>query len=1279
MYVNLLTDTGMVARLASTGSLAAQLGHYEYVQDLQEVLAEIDEIYSKTGKLVEVALDLETVGLDEYRMPDPDAIPPHPGAYIVSIQVSHVVGKSSVIRFNSKEEEESRLSDFLFAQQVSHLLSSSQISLRGANLKFDLRWLWVRGGFTCTNFKFDTTLVGSLLDENRVNGLDVHAKIYAPDLAGYSDEFDRTIDKSRMDLVPTDKFLLYSGGDTDADLRVSKAMKSELLQDPQLTAFYVNILHPAARAFEVVERGGIYIDRDKFRALEADLNEAALKLVHRTKKIIGGILVARHSDDSKAGGMNITKASLITEYMFSKNGLNLKPVDFTEKTKAPATGIDHLLKFKDVPEAAEFVSCMKEYAAITKTLGTYVTGFLKCLRSDGKFHPSYFFFVGDKDDGEGGANCMPAGELVLTSRGYLPVEKVRVGDKVISHTGKPRAVIQTLVNGVKPIIKVTLSNGLILRTTPNHAYRVVNSWVEATDLKIGMQVWAHSGVEEWEPIFGWEDFEVSSWGRVYNKKSKRFITQYPKGKWGHLKVCLYRNGAQKRGIDRKDFSIHKLVADAFLEKWGGGELRHLNGVAWDNTVGNLVWGSSKENKEDAIKHGTLLGRNNRPKKLKFTQEDVDYIRTLPIATRSSGITNEQLAKKYNVNPRTIRQVRSGDRWRDYVVEEKTALFKLAYISKIEIEVPEMTYGVTVEIDHSHVTGGVMTHNTGRLSCKAPAFQCLVGDSLVRTDQGLKRIDWLVENRGAGLKVLTHTGKWQPIVGTYKNGCQSVYRLQFSNGYEIRATGNHPILTARGWVRTDNLAAGDTAYADQRFGAETSSARVHKPNLALMECHERQVLHSDRQGLSTVRSHWSYRVPEVASIRELSLRHGSAPIRNDNRQIPGQEWQLRTWELSVGNSEGTAEQSTQYQVADSQGANQNRVSVGGGSWNQQGAFTLQTVDWDADGASIEERAPADRNTFQEVTLLSVTPDGVEQTYDLTVHSSHSFVANGIVVHNTIPVHTVWAPRIQECYIAPPGYLIGAKDYSQGELRVIACIANETNMIEAYRNNLDLHSITSGKFAGYTYDEMMVMKNSPDKALQKLFKETRQLGKAGNFGKIYGMGVDGFIIYAYLNYGVTLSKQQAQDFHDSFFGSYPILLDYHEQQRTYVKRHRMVRSPLGRIRHLPLIASPRQDIRAQAERQSINSPTQSTLSDMMLWSFAEMQAQYPDLYEDNIIMPFGAVHDSGYDYLQEDRAEDLIKMQIEVMENLPFHKVGWNPQLKFVADGKLGKDMWNLEEI
>lgn len=676
-FIDCLCDTRMAFKLAATGSIQPKMGNYTYVDDLKPVVARAKALLGQHSK-IDLMFDTETVGLDYV----------DPTKHLVSMQFTFEPGEAQVVYFESREKSDAWLRDLDNQADLGWLLSNPNIRVSGANGKYDLLWVWFKAGIECTNYVFDTTLVGSLLDENRSNGLDIHAKIYT-DMGGYSDEFDRTIDKSRMDLVPKEKLLPYAAGDTDAGLRVKQAQKELLLQDGELTRFYVHVLHPAARAFEIVERGGVVVDLEEYKLLEADLLASMNSLAKRAKELMGGRIVAKHWDPDKPGGLNLGKASLLIDYMFSPMGLNLKPKMFTEKSKAPSSTLEHLEMFSGVPEAAEFVKVMGEYTSASKTLSTYVTGFKQHLRSDGRFHPTYFLFVGNRDDGEGGTN------------------------------------------------------------------------------------------------------------------------------------------------------------------------------------------------------------------------------------------------------------------------------------------------------------------TGRLSAKDPAFQ------------------------------------------------------------------------------------------------------------------------------------------------------------------------------------------------------------------------------------------------------------------------------------TIPKHTIWGKRIRRVFKAPDGMLVLENDYSQGELKVIACIAHEEVMIHAYQNNMDLHVATSGFVAGLTYEEMVALsKSDPEK-----YDSLRQLGKAGNFGLIYGMGVDGFIEYARTQYGVTLEYQAAAEFHAGFFNRYPALPAYHRSYKAFARKHGFVRSPLGRVRHLPLIRSAFSDIQSKAERQAVNSPVQGTLSDMMIWCIA-LGVKNGWHHE---CPPFGMIHDAKYTYIPEDNYQMYAKREVDLMENLPFHELGWNPQLKFTADAKVGKNMADLSKV
>jgi DNA polymerase I-like protein with 3'-5' exonuclease and polymerase domains len=172
----------------------------------------------------------------------------------------------------------------------------------------------------------------------------------------------------------------------------------------------------------------------------------------------------------------------------------------------------------------------------------------------------------------------------------------------------------------------------------------------------------------------------------------------------------------------------------------------------------------------------------------------------------------------------------------------------------------------------------------------------------------------------------------------------------------------------------------------------------------------------------------------------------------------------------------------------------------------------------------------------------------------------------------------------------------------------------------------------------------------------------------------MGVDGFMAYAKKNYGVDFTWDEANDFRNAFFKEYAELLRYHEQYKAFAKKYKHVRTPLGRIRHLPLISSPNREQVARCERQAINSPVQGCLTDMLLWCFALENSQ--GITEE--APAFGAVHDAAYNYCPEDKVDILIPKMLDIQENLPFEKVGWTPQLKFLADAKIGPNMADLKE-
>lgn len=395
-------DVQLAIRLHNTGTTKPKIGTYRWVESFHEVIARVVQKHAETGKPVEIACDLETLSLNPY---DPEN-------WIVSISFSVDEGFSDVMYFEKHEapvksavpwvtENQTYWEDLW--DQINWLLTTPTVSLRGANWKYDSTWTNLKWGINCTNFKFDTMLVGSLLDENRSNSLKLHAKIMTP-LGGYEDGMDK-YDKARMDLVPKDDLLQYAGGDTDATLQVARVEKAELLQDRRLANFYTKLLHPSSKVFEKMERTGMLVDVPYYHKLQTEVEAEIARIQEEMLLILPNKMRIKHKDSIDKAlkeGKSPFKPSILKEFLFTPSGLNLKPQVWTEGSyepggkklkpmdqREPSTAMDHLMMFETDPIATKFIAHFSELGAAGKTLSTYIKGFLKHLRPDNRFHATY--------------------------------------------------------------------------------------------------------------------------------------------------------------------------------------------------------------------------------------------------------------------------------------------------------------------------------------------------------------------------------------------------------------------------------------------------------------------------------------------------------------------------------------------------------------------------------------------------------------------------------------------------------------------------------------------------------------------------------------------------------------------------------------------------------------------------------------------------------------------------------------------------------------------------
>ncbi|NMX89544.1 MULTISPECIES: DNA polymerase I [unclassified Pseudomonas] len=178
---------------------------------------------------------------------------------------------------------------------------------------------------------------------------------------------------------------------------------------------------------------------------------------------------------------------------------------------------------------------------------------------------------------------------------------------------------------------------------------------------------------------------------------------------------------------------------------------------------------------------------------------------------------------------------------------------------------------------------------------------------------------------------------------------------------------------------------------------------------------------------------------------------------------------------------------------------------------------------------------------------------------------------------IPVRTAEGRRIRQAFIAPKGYKLLAADYSQIELRIMAHLSKDEGLLNAFRDNLDVHTATAAE----------VFKVE----LSEVTSDQRRSAKAINFGLIYGMGAQK------LGKDIGVDTKTAKAYIDVYFARYPGVREYMERTRAQASDQGYVETLFGRRLYLPDIHSNKPQERAGAERTAINAPMQGTAADII----------------------------------------------------------------------------------
>jgi DNA polymerase-1 len=228
----------------------------------------------------------------------------------------------------------------------------------------------------------------------------------------------------------------------------------------------------------------------------------------------------------------------------------------------------------------------------------------------------------------------------------------------------------------------------------------------------------------------------------------------------------------------------------------------------------------------------------------------------------------------------------------------------------------------------------------------------------------------------------------------------------------------------------------------------------------------------------------------------------------------------------------------------------------------------------------------KSTYTDKLPLMVNADTgrVHTNYAQAVAVTGRLSSNDPNLQN-IPVRTAEGRRIREAFIAPPGHSIVSADYSQIELRIMAHISQDENLLSAFAEGLDVHRATAGEVFGVAPDQVS--------------SEQRRYAKVINFGLIYGMSAHG------LAKNLGIERSAASAYIDRYFMRYPGVKRYMDETRAQAKAQGYVETVFGRRLWLPEINSPNGPSRAGAERAAINAPMQGTAADLIKLAMVAVQ--------------------------------------------------------------------------
>lgn len=291
----------------------------------------------------------------------------------------------------------------------------------------------------------------------------------------------------------------------------------------------------------------------------------------------------------------------------------------------------------------------------------------------------------------------------------------------------------------------------------------------------------------------------------------------------------------------------------------------------------------------------------------------------------------------------------------------------------------------------------------------------------------------------------------------------------------------------------------------------------------------------------------------------------------------------------------------------------------------------------------------RTTYTDALplLVSLKVRRIHTTYNQTVTATGRLSSSNPNLQN-IPIRTEEGNKLRNAFIAEnENDFILSSDYSQIELRLLAHVSGDENLISAFNSDVDVHSLTASKVF--------------DVPVEQVTKEMRYKSKAVNFGIIYGQTRYG------LAKALDIPAQEAQNFIDKYFMTYSKVKDYMENTVAFAYEHGFVETIFGRKRYLPELASPNRMIKEFAERAAINQPLQGTAADLIKMAMINVDKVFKENnLKSKMVMQ---VHDELVFEVVADELEQVKTLVKQEMQNVANLKV---PLLVDINWGKSWKE-------